>query len=98
MQQCDQHQDIVTKLAVIQNTLDTVATRICAHIDDGERPGGYRDRVINLEHCHKANQSEIAAVKKEYWKTCLMAGVIGGLLGKLTPEIFNFLIRSVFAG
>jgi hypothetical protein len=104
MQQCEQHKEIVkyqgelfTKLAVMQNTLDSVKDRICLHIDEGEKHGGFRDRVLTLEQTQKALKEEIGVIKRSYWKTCLVAGVLGGLLGKLTPDLFNLIIRMVVA-
>ena len=46
----------------------------------------------------KFTRDALDEIKKSIPAACLVAGIIGGLVGKLTPEFFNFLIRSVFAG
>jgi hypothetical protein len=76
----------------IFNALSRIENKICSHIREGETPKtGFRDRLIVLEQT-------VDTLKKSYWKTALVAGLVGGLLGKLTPEVFNFLIRIALAG
>jgi hypothetical protein len=65
--------------------------RSIKHIEEGESSGGFRDRVTILEQT-------VSALKKSYWKTAIVCGLIGGLIGKISPEIFNFLIKTVLAG
>ena len=74
----------------VLNQLEHFSNKFCKHIDEGEEKGGFRDRLIILEQT-------ICTLKKSYWKTALTCGIIGGLVGKLTPDIFNFLIKTVFA-
>ena len=72
-------------------TLEHFTRKVCKHIDDGEKQGGFRDRVLILEET-------VSALKRSYWKTALTCGIIGGLLGKISPDIFNLLVRLCFAG
>ncbi len=57
----------------------------------------YRNRIAVIETIQKNLREEISAIKQGYWKASIIAGLVGGLLGKLTPELFNFLVKSVFA-
>ena len=76
----------------IIESLSRIENKICNHIREGETPKtGFRDRFIVLEQI-------VNTLKKSYWKTALVAGLVGGLLGKLTPEVFNALIKIVLAG
>jgi hypothetical protein len=70
--------------------LENITDKVCTHIKEGEKEGGYRDRLLIAE-------KEICVIKKGYWKACLVSGVIGGLLGKLSPDLLSFLFKAVFA-
>jgi len=94
---CNEHLKVATSLVKIEQnlsnfkkTFDEVKDRFVNHINEGERPGGMRERVIIMEQT-------ISAIRQGYWKTAVVAGIIGGLLGKISPDIFNWFIRIVFA-
>ena len=97
METCPQHSELVSKVAVLETKLDGIKDSqervekiFCKHVDEGEKTGGFRDRLIVVEQ-------SISTIKKSYWKTCIVSGVIGGLLGKLSPDLFNFLLKLAFA-
>ena len=71
--------------------LEYISSKVCSHIKEGEERGGYRDRLIVIEQ-------EVNSLKRAEWTRVVFAGVIGGLIGKLTPDLINFLIKCVFAG
>ena len=54
--------------------------------------------MLTLEQGQKSIKEEIIVLKKSLWRVCLVAGVFGGLLGKLTPELINIFVRMAFAG
>ena len=91
MDQCEYHVKLVSDIAVIKTNLDYIKNKVCSHVEDGEKDGGYRDRLLIVER-------EVSALKKAEWSRVLVAGLVGGLIGNLTPDIFGFLIRVVFAG
>lgn len=97
MEQCPDHVQIVADMAVIRTDLKYIREKICAHVIEGEREGGFRDRLLIAEKEVLVAQREISVLKQWMWKVCLMAGFAGGLLGKLTPDTLNFLARCVFA-
>lgn len=76
-----------TTLKFTNDALTRIEKRIGCHIDEGERQGGYRDRIIALEH-----------QLKSIWWICIVFSTIGGLIGKLTPDLINFVIKTAFAG
>lgn len=86
MPQCEEHTQLIADVAVIKNDISYIRTRVCEHIDEGEKQGGFRDRVLVLER-------ELGHFKA--W--IFVAGVLGGLVGKLTPDVISFLLKCVFA-
>ena len=68
--------------------LEAFSEKFCKHIEEGEKDGGYRDRLLTAEH-------DINALKKCYWKTAIVCGLIGGLIGQATPDLFILLIRAL---
>lgn len=85
---CEKHLDVARDLAVIKSMLSAIQDRMMHHVDEGERPGGYRDRLIVAE-------LEISTIKKGYWKACIVSGIIGGMLGNLTPDLINAVFKIV---
>lgn len=75
--------------------MNRIENGICKHIDEGERKGGYRDRLRDLEEQRNTLKKEISTIKKGYWKACIVSGLIGGLLGNLTPEAFNVIFKFI---
>ena len=78
------------------------------HVEEGERPGGVRDRVFIIEQTIKAlgitlnemkeiHSKEISTIKQGYWKACIVAGSIGGLIsGQLGPEVIRVALKYIF--
>lgn len=85
---CDHHVQLASDIAVIKNSLTKVETKICKHIDEGECQGGFRDRLIILEQ-------EVSALKKAEWFRLITAGLIGGLMGNIAPEVVVTLVRWI---
>ena len=85
MDYCDSHVRLSQDIAVIKNDLNYIKSQVCNHIREGEAKGGYRDRLIIAEQ-------DISALKKAAWGRTILAGLIGGLVSQLTPEVFQWLI------
>ena len=88
MEQCEYHVQLVTDIAVIKNDLTYIKSKVCSHVEEGEKQGGFRDRLVIVEQ-------DISALKKAKWITAITAGLIGGLVSQLTPEVFTWLIRLI---
>ena len=68
-----------------------IEDKVCRHIDEGERPGGVRERLLIVEQLLKAQRNEISVIKQGYWKVGLACGFIGALLGNIAPEAFRLI-------
>ena len=105
MEQCPEHTKMVSDITKLSGKIDgltkawdRVEKTFTLHIVEGDKPGGYRDRLLISEQQAKEMEKEIKAVRNSLWRVCLVSGLIGGLVGKLTPELFNLLIKFAFAG
>ena len=74
----------------VKSDMEFFKSKVCKHVNEGDRPGGYRDRLLIAE-------KEISIIKKGYWIAAVVAGAVGGLIGKLTPDLVSFFIKQVFA-
>ena len=88
MDTCDAHTQLVSDIAVIKNDLTYIKDRVCIHIAEGETKGGFRDRLIVLEQ-------SVDSLKKAEWQRVIVAGLVGGLVSQLTPEVFGWLIKMI---
>jgi outer membrane murein-binding lipoprotein Lpp len=87
---CEQHakidklesalSDISIKLAVIDERLKAKVVSFDKHVDEGEKQGGWRDRLVIIEN-------EV----KGLWKMSVGAGIIGGLIGAGAPNAVKFI-------
>lgn len=85
---CEYHTLLVADIAVIKTDIKYIKDKVCNHIREGEERGGFRDRLIILEQ-------EVSVIKKGYWKTAIVSGLIGGLVGNLSPDIITGIARLV---
>ena len=77
--------------------LEIFTSKVCKHIEEGEKEGGFRDRLLKAEVDIKFANESLSTIKKSYWKACIVSGLIGGLIGKLTPDMMNLVYNSIFA-
>ena len=57
-----------------------------AHVLEGDKSGGYRDRLVKVE-------LEISQLKKAKWFTAITGGVIGALIGSGSNEVIVVLVK-----
>ena len=88
MDYCDSHIQLATDIATIKNDISYIKAKVCSHVEEGEKQGGFRDRLVIIEQ-------DISALKKAKWITAVTAGLIGGLVSQLTPEVFEWLIKLI---
>ena len=88
---CEYHTELVRDLAIIKNDIGYIKDKVCSHIEEGEKQGGFRDRLLILEQ-------SVSSLKKAEWGRLITASLIGGLLGKLSPDMFDFLLKAVMGG
>lgn len=99
MEYCDQHiQNIrdaeITKQTCIriEKSFEDVKARMVAHINEGEKEGGFRDRVRDLEKQAETQMAVISALKKAEWRRVIISGVIGGIVAR-SPEAWNLILN-----
>jgi len=88
MEQCDKHTEFVAKIAVMANDVAYIKDRLCSHVEEGEMKGGYRDRLIILEQA-------VDSLKKAEWQRTIVAGLVGGFISQLTPEVFSWIVKFI---
>ena len=59
-----------------------------AHIVDGDKSGGFRDRLMRAE-------IDIKVLKERFWQSSLIGGIIGTLIGSGSRDALNFLIKWI---
>ena len=92
---CAEHGMICSKIGEIHALLIKLDASITSHILEADRAGGVRDRVAALEAIATANAKSISTIKQGYWKTCLVSGVVGGLLARLAPDLIWKVLEQV---
>ena len=95
---CDQHLQIATDMATIKQLVNDMHTsfsdvklRFVGHIQEGEKAGGVRDRLLLLEQ-------EVAALKKAMWARVIISGLIGGLIGSGSADAIGLFLKWVMKG
>lgn len=84
---CAQHIEQVKDTAMIKQTVsdlktsfDEVRDRMVAHITEGEKQGGVRDRVSKLEW-------KVESIEARFWIPSIVGGVIGALIGSGSSSV-----------
>lgn len=76
---------------------------ITLHVSEGDKVGGFRDRLLESEIALKEIkiQTEISlknisnTIKEKFWQSSLIGGIIGVLIGSGCKEAINMLITWV---
>ena len=91
---CEEHTDVIKSLSRIEqickdtsNHIDRLDSRINGafvriekHVDEGDKPGGFRERVVKLETLiFKATNEKLNSTKASQWRIGIIVGVIIGL-------------------
>jgi hypothetical protein len=67
-----------------------IIKNLSAHVIEGEREGGFRDRLLKAE-------IDIKAMKERFWQSALIGGIIGALVGSGSKDIlvifFNWFMK-----
>ena len=84
-EQCNYHTQLVADIAVMKADIAYIRQSVCNHVEEGDKAGGWRDRLLVLEE-------EVRAFKKIAWTRLIVAGLIGGLIADGTPEVMKFIV------
>lgn len=95
---CEYHTQLVSDIAVIKTDVSYIKkyiesqdARIAKHIDEGEKQGGFRDRLITLEQ-------QMDNFKKAMWIRVGVAGILGGLIGSGSADVIALFLKWVMKG
>jgi hypothetical protein len=81
--------ELTADIAEIKAILKTLKEQVVSHVSEGDKPGGYRDRLLILEQ-------KIAAWEKFMWLRLGIAGLIGGLVAVNSSEAIGLIVKMVF--
>lgn len=84
----EQWGELKTTLKYLTESMNRIEKRVLTHVEEGDRPGGFRDRLLILER-------DVSIMKKGYWIAAVVGGVIGGMLGSSVPEAFAFIFKVI---
>jgi hypothetical protein len=100
MAHCEDHYSVMENLSrvaadlhVTTSNLKTLSDNVTRHHSESEREGGHRDRIAKIEILADLADRERKQIRGDMWKTGLFSGIIGGLIGKLTPELIDTLTK-----
>lgn len=82
--------ELTATLKSIEENLSSWVKRTEAHILEGERTGGVRDRVSKLEW-------EVSELKKRFWFSSIIGGVIGALVGSGSGDLLSIFLKWVMS-
>ena len=96
---CTTHTQISEDMTVIKHDLEYIRNCVVKHIEEGDKVGGYRDRVLIVEKEVSVVKQELLrldrALKQEVLKTGIIGGLIGAFIGQLTPELWRILLMLI---
>jgi 3-dehydroquinate synthetase len=91
-EKCAYHEQLATDIALIKQGMDFIRetisqdrTKTQAHIHEGEREGGVRDRLTTVE-------TQLKTLKRDKWWVAIVGGVIGGLIGAQAPGLIRDIV------
>ena len=103
MDTCDKHSEMVSNVAVITERLSNIVESqervekfFAKHVEEGEKAGGFRDRLVVVELAVTTLSKEISALKTAKWITAVVSGLIGGLLSQILPETIELIVKTIF--
>ena len=56
------------------------------HVIEGDKQGGFRDRLLLVE-------LDVKSLKERFWQSSLIGGVIGALIGSGSGQVITTLIK-----
>jgi hypothetical protein len=85
---CSYHVTLSSDIAAIKQDILYIKDRVCTHIEEGEKYGGYRDRLLLIEN-------EFKSFKKSVWYSSILSGIIGALIAIGSKDILLVLIKWI---
>jgi len=66
-----------------------ILKNLSSHVVEGDKPGGFRDRLLKVE-------IDVKTIKERFWQSALIGGVIGALIGSGSKDVIAFLVSWFF--
>jgi len=76
------------RISKLESGFEYFIKRTADHISEGDKVGGYRDRVLLLEQ-------SVDALKKAMWIRVGVAGLIGGLIGSGSADALGVFLKWI---
>ena len=74
------------RISKLESSFEYFIKRTADHIAEGDKVGGYRDRVLLLEQ-------SVSELKKAMWGRVMVAGLIGGLIGSGSADVLRVFLQ-----
>lgn len=79
----------------IEENLKSVIERFANHIDEAERSGGTRERMVILETTMSQMAESMKKIEKNMWTMVAAAGLFGGVIGGGGVDVLLKLFKVV---
>lgn len=96
MDKCSSHEllsremgEIRTELAVIRRDLEHIINRFSQHVDEAERTGGWRDKMVLVEADLKLIRARAESDRITTRWMMIGSGIIGGLIGSQCVDVIT---------
>jgi hypothetical protein len=96
MNNCTSHEtisreigEIKTELAVIRRDLEHIINRFSQHVDEAERNGGWRDKMVFVEADLKLIRVRLESDRITTRWMMIGSGIIGGLIGSQCVDVIT---------
>ena len=107
---CKEHTDVVAGISRIEEKQNGLSgdikrlddrvngtfKRIGKHVDEGDKPGGFRERLVRIETLvATATQEKLNTVKASQWRIGIIAGLPGAILAIIMIVVIVFKVRII---
>lgn len=92
---CEHHMQFASDMAVMKNDLHYIRSKVCQHVDDGEKEGGFRDRLLLAEKEIMSLRSEIKAIARGRWIIGFVSGTVSTLIATGSRDVLLVFIKWI---
>jgi len=85
---CEKIGKLISSNESLHESLKDFCKKTELHINEGEKPGGVREKVTILEQ-------RVSQLEKEKWVIAIVGGLVGGFISQGTPEFFQWLLHFI---
>jgi len=92
---CIQHTQLVADIAVLKDNTNYIRNKLCKHVDEGERDGGFRDRLLLAEKEITDLKNDIQRISRGRWIIGFVSGIVSTLIATGSRDILVLLIKWI---